>query len=95
MTATQEITARAALVAQADRRGAPRHRVLKGGTLRFNKGFGAMECVVRNQSADGALLVFGETTGAPNYFDLSIVSDAARPAQVRWRSMTAVGVDLG
>jgi len=96
MTAIREMTTTTpALAFSADRRGSPRHRVLKGATLRFNKGFGAMECVVRNQSADGALLVFGETTGVPNYFDLSIAGDAVRPAQVRWRSMTGVGVELG
>ncbi|MGB3502255.1 MAG: PilZ domain-containing protein [Mesorhizobium sp.] len=79
----------------AERRGAHRNRVFKRGTVRFNKGYGALECTVKNQSADGALLVMGETTGVPTTFDLVIGDDAARPALLRWRSATAVGVELG
>ena len=78
-----------------DRRVEIRRRVLKGATLRFNKGYGAMECVVRNQSADGALLAFGDTSGVPGRFDIAIGEDAARPAQVRWRGLALVGVSLG
>jgi hypothetical protein len=80
---------------EADRRGSPRRRVFKGATLRFNKGYGALECVVRNQSADGALLAFGDSAGVPAAFDIAIGSDAARPAQVRWRGVTEVGIALG
>lgn len=78
-----------------DRRGARRRRVLKGAVLRFNRGYGALEGVVRNQSADGALLSFGDTTGVPPCFDLIIADDATRTAQVRWRSPTEIGVTLG
>ena len=78
----------------ADRRSAPRHRVLKGGVMRYNRGYGAMECVVRNRSETGALLVMGETSGVPAAFDLSIGCEDARPARVRWRSLTAVGVSI-
>lgn len=79
----------------SERRGAPRRRMLKGGTLSFNKGYGALECVVRNVSERGALLAFGETSAVPAAFDLAIKGEgAARPAHVRWRSMTAVGVSF-
>lgn len=78
----------------AERRSDTRRRVLKGATLRFNRGYGAMECVVRNQSEDGALLVFGDSSGVPSVFDLAIGADAPRRAEVRWRGLVAVGVSL-
>ena len=78
----------------AERRAEIRRRVLKGGTLRFNRGYGAMECVVRNQTTDGALLVFGDSSGVPSVFDLAIGADAPRRAEVKWRGLVAVGVAL-
>ena len=79
-----------------ERRSAPRRRVFKGATLAFNRGYGALECVVRNETARGALLVFGETSAVPNAFDLAIKGEpASRGAAVRWRTMTHVGVEFG
>lgn len=78
----------------AERRASPRRRVLKGGTLSFNKGYGALECVVRNESGNGALLNFGETSAVPPAFTLTIKGGEARAAQVRWRTMTLVGVEF-
>jgi hypothetical protein len=78
-----------------ERRGASRRRVLKGATLSFNKGYGALECVVRNESEKGALLCFGETSAVPPAFGLTIKgSDVTHAAQVRWRTMTLVGVEF-
>lgn len=78
-----------------DRRTEPRHRVLKGGTLTFNKGYGALECVARNLTARGALLCFGETSAVPPHFTLRLSGeDAGRQAKVRWRTMTHVGVEF-
>jgi hypothetical protein len=77
----------------ADRRCETRHRVFKGGRLSFNKGYGALECVVRNLSDRGARLALGETTAVPNAFSLQISGeDVVRTAIVRWRSTNAVGV---
>lgn len=77
----------------ADRRGETRRRVLKGARLAFNKGYGAMECVVRNQSERGARLVLGDTMGVPSRFDLEISGEGdLRPATVRWRTGEAVGI---
>lgn len=79
----------------AERRSETRHRVFKGGRLSFNKGYGALECVVRNLSERGARLALGETTAVPNAFDLEIAGEGmARTAHVRWRSPTAVGVEF-
>ena len=77
-----------------ERRGVHRRRVLKGAVLTFN-GLGVFEGVVRNQSEKGAMLAFGETTGVPASFDLAIsLDETTRPAQVRWRSMNALGVEF-
>lgn len=78
-----------------ERRAEPRQRVLKGGTLSFNKGFGALECLVRNLSPKGALLAFGDTAAVPPVFDLHISGQGERRrAHVRWRNMTLVGVEF-
>lgn len=79
----------------AERRANPRRRVLKGATLSFNKGYGALQCVVRNESGRGALLAFGDTAAVPAAFDLTIKGkDGSCAARVRWRTMTAVGVEF-
>lgn len=78
-----------------DRRREPRQRVLKGATLIFNRGYGAMECVVRNRSGDGAKLAFGDTAAVPVRFDLRIAGeDATLDARVRWRTPTGIGVQF-
>jgi hypothetical protein len=80
---------------QNEQRQEQRSRVLKGGTLSFNRGYGALECVVRNVSAHGAKLSFGETGAVPQQFSLRIGPDGEwRQAEVRWRGMTEVGVSL-
>jgi hypothetical protein len=79
----------------SERRSSLRRRVLKGATLTFNKGFSAFECVVRNQSAEGALLSLAETFSLPAQFEVAIAGDDMhRTARVRWRSMTALGVEF-
>lgn len=79
----------------AERRSETRHRVFKGGRLSFNKGYGALECVVRNLSVRGARLALGETTAVPNAFSLQIAGEVnPRRAIVRWRSPAAVGVEF-
>jgi len=78
-----------------ERRAERRRRALKGATLRFNRGYGAMECVVRNVSAKGAMLSFGDTTGAPVVFELYVAgSTGPRRAKVRWRSHVLMGIEF-
>lgn len=79
----------------AERRRDTRHRVFKGGRLSFNKGYGALECVVRNLSARGARLAFGDATAVPNAFELEITGEGVnRSAVVRWRAPMAIGVEF-
>lgn len=78
-----------------ERRSQTRRRVLKGAIIRFNKGYGAFECVVRNFSENGAKLTFGETSAVPAAFELKIAGDErTREAHVRWRSSDSVGVSF-
>ena len=78
-----------------ERRSQMRYRVLKGATLSFNNGYGALECVVRNRSAHGARLVFGDAAAVPSRFELRISGDpCVHDAHVRWRSLNVVGVAL-
>lgn len=78
-----------------ERRTAPRHRVLKGATLSFNQGYGAFECLVRNLSANGARLSFGDASAVPPAFALTIKGESGRrAARVRWRSRTDLGVSF-
>ncbi|KQZ81429.1 hypothetical protein ASD64_10620 [Mesorhizobium sp. Root157] len=78
----------------ADRRATVRRRVLKGATLSFNNGYGALEGVVRNESEQGALLHFGETSAVPSRFDLVVKGSMTRAARVRWRDTARVGVEF-
>lgn len=78
-----------------ERRREMRRRAFKGATLVFNGGYGAFECVVRNMSEHGARLNFGDASAVPACFDLTISGDGrSRPANVRWRSLTDVGVEF-
>ena len=77
-----------------ERRAEIRRRVLKGATVSFNNGYSSFECVVRNQSERGARLSFAETFSLPKTFWLMISGERPMKAEVRWSSMTAVGVGL-
>jgi hypothetical protein len=78
-----------------ERRAAQRHKVLKGATLHFNRGYGALECVVRNLSDNGARLAFGDIAAVPSRFDFRLSgAAAARPAVVRWRGVEDVGIEF-
>ncbi|MBO6716767.1 MAG: PilZ domain-containing protein [Rhizobiaceae bacterium] len=78
-----------------ERRGAPRRRVLKGGTLRYNRGYAALECIVRNLSDTGARLAFGETAAVPSEFDFWLAgSETPVRAAIRWRGLEDVGIEF-
>lgn len=77
----------------AERRHEVRRRAFMGATLTFNRGYGAMECLVRNLGSGGACLEFGDAGGAPARFQLAIAGHGKeRNAKVIWRSMTRIGV---
>lgn len=92
--ATQAGTGSRTGLAVPDRRAEQRNRTFKGGLLTFNRGFGALECIVRGRSEHGARLSFGDATAVPPTFTLRIGAEGPRFATVRWRAGTDVGVAL-
>jgi hypothetical protein len=95
MAASRKVTESPLETDRAERRSQPRRRVLKGAIIRFNRGYGAFECVVRNLSENGAKLTFGETSAVPAAFELKIAGDEQiHEAHVRWRSPDSVGVSF-
>ena len=74
-----------------NKRSAPRHRILKAGTIAFS-GAG-IDCTVRNLSETGAALEVVSVVGIPTEFSLVIQSDNInRKCHVVWRKMNRIGV---
>jgi hypothetical protein len=77
--------------AMDEHRIAPRHRVLKAGTIEF--GGGGIDCTVRNFSASGAALDVVSPVGIPDQFELVILAEQLRRAcRVIWRKEKRIGV---
>jgi hypothetical protein len=75
-------------------RSAPRHRVLKAGTLEF--GGGAIDCLIRNLSSSGAALEVSSQLGIPEKFVLAVPGDGLRlHCDVMWRNGYRIGVAFG
>jgi hypothetical protein len=77
-----------------ERRSTSRRRVLKGGTIEFNRA-GGVSCTVRNLSDKGACLEVASPLGLPESFDLMIGGD--RPihhCKVVWQSAHRIGVEF-
>lgn len=76
-----------------ERRLIQRRRAYKGIVISFNSGTSSFEGVARNLSETGAQLSFCETFALPPEFLVRFSGDMGwRPAVVRWRSMTDIGV---
>ncbi|SDS08462.1 PilZ domain-containing protein [Bradyrhizobium canariense] len=74
-----------------EKRVAPRHRVLKAGTIEF--GGGAIDCTVRNVSHVGAALEVTSPVGIPEKFTLVIPSDGLHcGCRVIYRRERRIGV---
>jgi len=74
-----------------EHRSAPRHRVLKAGTIEF--GGGAIDCTVRNLSDSGAGLDVVSPVGIPERFTLVLPADGVQKlCQVVWRKQKRIGV---
>jgi len=72
-------------------RKAPRHRVLKAGTITF--GGGGISCTVRNFSNTGAALDVISPVGIPDVFTLVLEVEATKlRCRVVWRKETRIGV---
>ena len=74
----------------ANKRNAPRQRVLKSGTITV--GGASIDCT-RNLSEAGAALQVASVVGIPTEFALCIHSDHfCRKCRVVWRKLSRIGV---
>lgn len=73
-------------------RKAARQRVLKAGSIAFNRA-GAIDCTIRNISPKGACLEVESPLGIPEDFILTIDRDGVvHPCHVVWRKAKRIGV---
>ncbi|WP_152045894.1 PilZ domain-containing protein [Aureimonas psammosilenae] len=80
-------------VDDAERRIAPRTKVLKRGQVVFNNNFSTFDCIVRNISATGALLTLDDAAHLPKEFGLRIGDDRTlRPARLVYRRGALAGI---
>jgi len=74
------------------RRIEQRQRLLKAGTIAFNRGAG-ITCTIRNMSVSGACLGVESPLGIPNDFTLVVDSDHVRhTCHIKWRREKQIGV---
>ncbi len=83
----------AADLSAPEKRSSQRHRVLKGGNIYFNRGYGAFSCTVKNLSDGGAMVLMEDSSGLPGEFDFVITGeDKTRKASISWRSNGRAGI---
>jgi hypothetical protein len=76
-----------------ERRKMPRLRTLLGGRIVFNQRRATLDCVVRNFSDAGALVLLSDAVALPAAFDLEIDhKQRSYGARVRWRSGERIGI---
>lgn len=78
-----------------ERRNEHRRRILKGAILKFNNGFGNLECVIRNLTSSGARVSMGQTNGIPSRLQIHISGERTPiEALVRWRTQRDIGLSF-
>ena len=76
-----------------ERRAAPRTRALKKGVIAFKDRYCSTECMTRNESDAGALLMVSQNQVIPNTFELKVYPDRDfRIAEAIWRTPDAMGI---
>jgi hypothetical protein len=74
-----------------ERRAAPRHSVLKAGTILI--GNGSINCMAHDMSETGAMLGVTSSVDIPEYFTLILSPDGCHmPCHVMWRTEKQMGV---
>jgi hypothetical protein len=77
-----------------DRRRQPRRRTLKSAQVMIDRKAPPLECIVRNLSDQGALLLLS-SLAVTDRFDLVLESDRTRHhCRVVWRALDRVGVEF-
>lgn len=83
-------------MAHLEKQREPRTRTLKTARIVFNGGGSVIDCIVRNLSSVGALLVLPSVFGVPETFELLIDSDGSlRSARTIWKGHGQMGVAFG
>lgn len=78
-----------------ERRQAARIRTFIGAKAIFNQRQSTLDCMVRNQSDDGALLVFPGSVALPELFELYFpLKRESRMVRSRWRDGERIGVSF-
>jgi len=78
-----------------ERRKEQRLKSLLGGRISFSRRQSTMDCIVRNISPHGALVVFPHTSLTPSEFTLRIAPRGeAHSAKIAWRHSDRAGVTL-
>lgn len=90
---SEAVVANVPVLTAVERRADHRRRVLKGGNIFFNKGYGAYDCQIRNLSDGGALINMEDSSGLPGVFDFAVSGeDERRSATISWRKRGMAGV---
>ena len=77
-----------------ERRREQRHKTLKAGRILIDPNSSALDCIVRNLSPSGALLLVS-SLAVPDRFELLLAASRARhQCRVAWRAMDRVGVEF-
>ena len=77
----------------SERRASERRWTLKRGVITFDQAGASIDCLVRNLSDNGALLLVGNQTDIPNSFDLLLRTDGLhKQCRIVWRSVDRMGV---
>lgn len=85
----------AALAAFDEKRGATRQKAFTAAHIHFNRGSSSYEALVRNISATGARLRFGDVIELPPEFEIKVGSNNLyHKAHVAWRHGFEVGVEF-
>ncbi len=76
-----------------DRRRASRIRSYLGARITYDRGQFSVDCLVRNQSPDGALVILSAAVMLPDAIDLFVLrTGTTRHARIVWRSGDRAGL---
>ncbi|MEA1835271.1 PilZ domain-containing protein [Methylobacterium durans] len=79
----------------AERRGAPRYEISRIGQMTADSLKYPIDCIVRNISTSGALLVVSAPQAIPSHFRLSIAGSVhQRACEVKRRAADSLGVQF-
>ena len=79
----------------SERRAERRYAAMTRAKITFGEPVAELECVVRNISLSGALLVMRSTAPVPDVFSLSSIYHPSLPCRVAWRTTRRLGVQFG